>query len=207
MSLRSEAGARKRSFGVRILFDPSIQYRRVFFLAMSKVLTATLLALILAVLPVREAYAQEIASGSSASLKTLDVKPGNDYRVTALKRYLDKNGSPLADYAQVFVDYADKYNIDYRLVPAISGVESTFGKQIPINSFNAYGWAGGEYRFASWEDSIMEVTKTLKSNYIEKGAVTIDQIARIYCPPSSTWAGKVKYFVGKIDPLPLNYDL
>lgn len=165
------------------------------------------ISVLTAILPVKPAMAYEVASGSSASLKTEGQKFDGDYRVTTLKRYLTGVGSPLADYAEEFVNYADEYGIDYRLVPAISGVESTFGKQIPVGSFNAYGWAGGEYRFTSWEMSIYEVTKTLKSNYIEKGAITIDQIAKIYCPPSSTWAWKVKYFIGKIDPLPLNYDL
>ena len=31
-----------------------------------------------------------------------------------------------------FVTYADTNGLDYRLVPAITGVESTFGKLIPV---------------------------------------------------------------------------
>jgi hypothetical protein len=105
------------------------------------------------------------------------------------------------------VTYADVNGLDYRLVPSISGVESTFGKHIPFNSYNAYGWANGNYSFTSWEDSISHVSETLKKSYIDKGAPSIAKIARRYAPPSTTWGNKVSYFIGKIDSLPLNFDI
>ena len=92
-------------------------------------------------------------------------------------------------------------------VPAISGVESTFGKQIPYNSYNAYGWVNGDYSFKSWPDSIQVVSKTLKNNYIDKGAISIARISKIYAPPSKTWGSKVEYFEGKITPLPYSFDI
>lgn len=146
-------------------------------------------------------------SDSSATLKSQENRSAFDYRVQNLTRFLEKYNSPLSIYAGDFVAYADKYNLDYRLVPAISGVESTFGKQIPYNSYNAYGWANGNYSFRSWTDSIEVVSKTLRNQYIDRGANSIPQIARIYAPPSSSWAGKVQYFVTKIDPLPVSFDI
>lgn len=173
---------------------------------MRKIIIAAFLAFALTILTIRRVYAQENISDSSAALKNNNLITINDYRIVNLERYLKAKGSPLSQYAKEFVIYADKYGIDYRLVPAITGVESNFGKKIPKNSYNAYGWNGGNYKFTSWPDSINEVSRTLRFKYIEKGAITIDQIAKIYCPPSNSWAGKVKYFIEKIDPLPLNYD-
>lgn len=144
----------------------------------------------------------------SASFKTVPQETGFDYRVENLRNYLLKFNSPLAAYAADFVKNADENGLDYRLVASISGVESTFGKQIPSSkSYNAYGWAGGKYSFQSWPDSIGVVSATLKTEYIEKGAATIAKIARRYAPPSTTWGGNVKFFIGKIDKLPLNFDL
>ena len=150
-------------------------------------------------------YAKE--TDQSATLKSEVQTSGFDYRVENLRNFLTRFNSPLANYAGNFVATADQNGLDYRLVPSISGVESTFGKQIPSNSYNAYGWANGEYGFKSWPDSINVVTSTLKNEYVDKGAASIVKIARRYAPPSSSWAGKVKYFVGKIDPLPLNFDI
>jgi len=93
------------------------------------------------------------------------------------------------------------------MVAAISGVESTFGKRIPENSYNAYGWANGNYYFESWEDSIAIVSKTLREKYYDRGATTLNQIARRYAPPSSSWAWKVNYFMEKIDPVPLPFTI
>ena len=152
--------------------------------------------------PVR---AQESAE-ASASLRKNSL-PGFDYRVEKLRSFLSNHNSPLANYAEDFVENADAYGLDYRLVPSISGVESTFGKRIPSSSYNAYGWANGNYSFKSWPDSIKIVSGTLRTKYIDKGAPTIAKIARRYAPPSNTWGGKVEYFIGKIDVLPLGFDI
>lgn len=138
-----------------------------------------------------------LVTDNSSEIDTEIIKP--DPRVIQLKAYLKSHNSPLTDYADVFVTKADEYGLpDWRLVPAITGVESTFGKAIPANSYNAYGWANGAYSFKSWEESIDHVTKTLKTRYIDRGADTVEKIAPIYAPPSQTWAGKVRFFMDKI---------
>jgi len=149
--------------------------------------------------------AQVSVAESSANLRA-NVSIA-DTRVDTLEKFLEKYNSPLAPYSEVFIETADKYELDWRLIPAITGVESTFGKRIPHDSFNAYGWANGEYRFTSWEESIEIVGKALRTKYEDKGAVSINQIARRYAPPSSTWAGKVKFFMRKIEAYPLDFDL
>lgn len=153
-------------------------------------------------------YCSAQAEGSSAVWKDSEsLNEGYDYRVATLESFLKKYDSPLTSYAPELVYYADQNGLDYRLVPAITGVESTFGKRIPQDSYNAYGWANGNYNFDSWESSIATVSSTLKANYLDKGAVTVNQIARIYAPPSTTWAVKVQFFMNKIDAIPVGYDL
>lgn len=144
---------------------------------------------------------------ASANLRSNEKTSSFDYREAVLRQYLKGHNSPLAEHAGVFIELADKYEIDWRLVPAISGVESTFGKRIPYKSFNAYGWANGKYVFENWEESIEVVTKTLREKYYDKGADNIYSIARRYAPPSSTWGRNVKFFIEKIDPLGLPYTL
>lgn len=172
---------------------------------MIKIFTVLIVSVFMLILSASKVSAEVYVAGSSATLKKSQAN--SDYRVRILKAYLSKHNSPLADYAGYFVATADKYNIDWRLLPAISGVESTFAKRIPYNSYNAYGWANGAYKFKSWEDSIEIVSKTLKEKYIDRGAPSISKIARRYAPPSSTWAGKVKFFMKKIEPLPLTFTL
>lgn len=167
-----------------------------------------ILILVLLTLKPRLAFADTIEAGCSAMPKFRSPRVSNfDYRIYTLRKFLNRFNSPLTPYSPEFIRTADYYGIDWRMVPAISGVESTFGKHIPVNSYNAYGWANGNYSFRSWPDSIQIVSKTLKENYVDKGAVSISKIAKIYAPPSTTWGRNVKYFVGKITPLPLSFDI
>lgn len=153
-----------------------------------------------------EVSADVSVAESSAQLVSR-TKVESDFREEILRNYLEGHNSPLSEYSDVFISLADKYRLDWRLVPAITGVESTFGKRIPVNSYNAYGWANGSYSFQSWDESIEVVSKTLRDNYIDRGAVSIDDIAKIYAPPSETWARNVKFFMNKIDPLPVSFSL
>lgn len=174
---------------------------------MLKNITYIIVTIALFVLSAKAVLAEEHVAGESAIVKTEISDNGYDYRVYNLQKFLEKYNSPLVEYSEEFVAYADIYGIDYRLVPAITGVESTFGKHIPYESYNAYGWANGDYKFNSWEDSIDHVSMTLKTKYIDLGAPSIAKIAKRYAPPSTTWGTKVTYFVSKIDTLPLTFDI
>ena len=146
------------------------------------------------------ANAQEGASASSAKIQKLNVLQP-DYRVRILKDYLNQYNSPLASYSAVFIRNADDYDIDWRLVAAISGIESTFGHQIPYNTYNAWGWGiygDNMLYFKSWEDGIETISKGLRENYINKWkAQNVYEIGRIYAA-SPTWALRVDYFMQRI---------
>lgn len=126
-----------------------------------------------------------------------------DARPLILKNFFELNESPLAEYTQILVETADKYNLDFRLIPAIAMVESTGGKVMPTGSHNAWGFANGATRFFSWEDAIEKVAKTLKENYVDKGLVTPEQIMPKYAPPSvakgGPWAKGVNFFFEKLE--------
>lgn len=140
-------------------------------------------------------------AGASAQPSFTDIEP--DHRVEQLKSYLASMRSPMVGSAEHFVTEADRLSLDWRLVAAIAGVESTFGQHIPRNSYNGWGWGvftgtnDGKH-FDSWNDGITQVSEGLRYNYIDKGAVTIDQMGRKYAA-SGTWSSKVKFFLTKID--------
>jgi len=172
-----------------------------------KKLTIISIAIFLLAFKPNTALADYFVADSSAQLVQNQVAKEPDFRTIQLEKTLEGYGSPISEYAKVFVKYSDEYELDWRFVASISGVESTFGKRIPFNSYNAYGWANGEYSFQSWEESIGVVSKALGEKYIGRGAIAINQIARIYAPPSSTWANNVRFFMRKINPLPVTFTI
>lgn len=159
--------------------------------------------LLLALFSPKNAYAAtHKESGQSARLvSSVDSQP-HDARARILREFLKSYNSPLADSAETFIKTADKYNIDWRLVAAISGIESTFAKHLPYNSYNAWGW--GIYGdnmifFSSYDEAIETITKALRENYIDKwGAEDVHQIGKFYAA-SPTWSVRVIYFMNKID--------
>lgn len=121
-----------------------------------------------------------------------------DPRAKILADYLNSYNSPLALHAQDFIDAADFYGVDWKLVPSISGVESTFGKQ--SYGYNAWGWGiyGNQaIGFNSWKDGIYTVTAGLKQNYIDKGLTDPYSINRVYAA-SPTWGAHVSYFLADL---------
>jgi hypothetical protein len=140
-------------------------------------------------------------SDSGAMLLKSNIS--NDSRVDKLKSYLKAHNSPAVDAAEVFISEADKYNLDWKLVAAISGLESTFCQQIPTGSYNCWGWgiptgAQSGIGFSSYKDGISRVSEGLRNNYINRGFITIEQIGSIYAA-SPTWALRVRYFLKDID--------
>lgn len=133
---------------------------------------------------------------SAEQLRERDL---NYQRAKKIETYLrvNRNNAPLADYAEKFVEVANKYGLDYRLLPAIAVMESGGGKSL-FRPYNAWGY--GKYSFNSFEEGIEIVGKGLKEGYIDKGRVTPAQIAPIYCPPNATnWARSVQKFMNEIE--------
>ncbi len=125
-----------------------------------------------------------------------------DNRVANLKAFLRKYNSPLYDHADTIVEVSDKYEFDYRLLPAIAMQESGLCRVIPPESHNCWGW--GIYgntvtRFASYPEALDTVGRGLRKNYLDKGLVTATQIMEKYTPSSNgSWARAVNNFIEAI---------
>ena len=119
----------------------------------------------------------------------------------AIDKFLKNRKSPLAGYGKVFVAAGKKYGVDPRLVVAISGIESSFGKHI-LGTHNAWGWGPGK-GFGSWEEGITTVTRGLRSGYLDRGLKTPEQIVNRYAPASDgndtgNWVRVVNQFLGEL---------
>ena len=157
-----------------------------------------LITLFLLGLPVSRVEADKVVVKPSLD-STIQVRR-LDPRAEILNNYLSEKGSPLAVHAGDFIEAADIYGLDWKLIPAISGVESTFGKAIP-GGYNGWGW--GVYGnqalgFKSWRDGIFTVSKGLKEGYVDKGLKDPYSMNKVYAS-SPAWGGHVDYFLKDID--------
>jgi len=118
-------------------------------------------------------------------------------KTMVIKRVFSQYRSPLVEVADSFVNACHKYDLDCFLLPAIAGVESTFGRFVYPNSYNPFGWGGGYIVFKNWQESVEVVAKNLREDYLNKGAEDLYRIGKIYAPFSPVWAKKVDFFMKK----------
>jgi len=148
-----------------------------------------------------KAHALE-ASGSSATLKSKVAENKVDNRAEILKGFLEQYNSPMVNEAENFVKYADKYDLDWRLVASIAGLESGFGKHIPYESYNAWGW--GVYgdnviRFESWEEGIETISHGLRTRYLKDRPESDPYVIGPTYASSPTWAVRVTFFMNRME--------
>jgi len=99
--------------------------------------------------------------------------------------------------AASFIKIADANGLDWRLLPAIAGVESTFGRFTPSGSHNAYGWHNGNYYFKSWSAASEYVAKGIKQKWGSMGEITAWKIGPYYAE-NPHWAARVDSFMRTI---------
>lgn len=129
-------------------------------------------------------------------------------KILTLERYLtdfvgkDNHKSPLIGYEEHIVEISEKYELDYKLIPAIARKESRMGTDggegktgRPFRPYNAWGLMT-KHSFNNWEHGIEEAGRILSEVYFEQGLDTVEKIAPKYCPPDhEDWAKDVKQFM------------
>ncbi|MBN1618367.1 glucosaminidase domain-containing protein [Candidatus Dojkabacteria bacterium] len=110
-----------------------------------------------------------------------------------IRNFYARWNSPMAAYAEYIVEIADQYGIDWRLIPAISIVESSGGTKC-FKSYNAFGW--GQMSFNNFEESIYTVTRGIAQGY---GTSDPYAIAPKYNPVTpDSWGSKVSSLMAQI---------
>ncbi len=134
------------------------------------------------------------------SVENTAAEPEVDPRVQILEKYLQEKNSPLAGEADTFIKVADKYDLEWKLLPAIAGMESNFGQRVLENSYNPFGWGGGYTYFNSWENAIHTVGHELYQRVVIKyGTPTPESLGPSYCPPNyRNWIAGVNFFMDEL---------
>ena len=139
-----------------------------------------------------------------------------DARAKIVANFIERNDAgknsplqPYDEYGQLFVEVADEFGLDFRLLPVIARKESTFCKSnIGRTYYNCFGYgvpssgiteAG---KFTSYEEGFRTVAGSLKRNYIDKGLTDPVAIMGKYCPAcveaGGTWAANINQWLAEM---------
>ena len=134
--------------------------------------------------------------------ETAHVLSANEARIEVLREFFARYNSPLEDFAENIVESADKYGIDYRLLPAIAMQESTLCLKSPKDTNNCWGFGIYDTKKTSFDNlaqGIETVSKTLSEQYHAQGLVEPQDIMSKYAPSNTgVWAENVSYVLSRI---------
>ena len=168
----------------------------------SLILQANILPLVVAVAMNMASTAVSDRTSNEVLTKEL-VRAERIRKVRALEEFFEGYKSPLKDHSEKFVAVAEENGMDYRLLPAISCMESSCGKKLIEGSYNPFGWGiygNNAIYFENYDKAIETVGKGIKQNYLDKGFDTPKKIAPIYTPPNHVnWLSGVTFFMEKIE--------
>jgi len=122
--------------------------------------------------------------------------PQHDSRLQKLEQFFADRDCPLRDSAADFLEAADRNDLDWRLLPSISMVESSGGKDYRNN--NVFGWDSCRESFSSVGEGIHYVASQLANSkrYKDKN---LDGKLRTY-NSNPGYPHRVKAFMRVMDP-------
>src|SRR5581483_5080750 len=123
--------------------------------------------------------------------------PSPDPRTDRLKHFLSRLHCPVASLSEEFVHAADDNQLDWRLLPSISVVESGGGKAYRNN--NIFGWDNGTQLFPTIRSGIHEVAYKLGKSALYRNRDVIGKL-HLY-NPDSTYADRVLSVMRRISPV------
>lgn len=156
---------------------------------------------------------ESASAGSEVSDDEAVLIQTADARAHLVANFIARNdrghNSPLQPYdewGKKFVQVADEFGLDFRLLPAIARKESTFCKSnIAQKYYNCFGYgvpASGiteSGMFNSYEEGLRTVAASLKRNYLDKGLTDPEAIMSKYCPPSTgAWASDLNKWLAEM---------
>ena len=118
----------------------------------------------------------------------------NDPRLETLKGFFGTMRSPGQDLSDDFLWAADRHDLDWRLLPSISVVES--GGGLDARNNNLFGWDGGKASFLSVRAGIHNVADRLANSKLYRNK-DLDDLLRTY-NPNANYSQAVKSVMRRI---------
>ncbi len=120
----------------------------------------------------------------------------NDPRLATLRTFFRNADCPAEEYAAAFLEASDHNELDWRLLPSLSYIESTGGKSARHN--NLFGWDSGRAEFPSPVAGIHAVGYRLSHSELYKDK-ELDKVLATY-NSNVEYGRKVKSVMRRIAP-------
>ena len=166
-------------------------------------LMATTLSMNAFTASINEAVMKATSADTALSLEDQKLQDERALKAAKIDAYYAKYDLPLAGHGMTMVLAAEKNGLHWSLLPAIAMRESTGGKFICRESFNAYGWGSCKIHFDSFEEGTNTVAAHLGGN-MERTAryyanKTLEQKLKAYNSVIPPYTAEIKSIMSKIE--------
>jgi hypothetical protein len=123
-------------------------------------------------------------------------------KIDRIEALFARYNSPMQEYAELVfrrVEDCGSGTADYRILVAIAGNESGFGR-VPYKLYNPYGYLDGK-QYADWNDSLTFLSCVITQRFIVPCENDLTCIINKYAGPSddkSQWIRNVTYFINQL---------
>jgi hypothetical protein len=123
---------------------------------------------------------------------------GKDPRLALLRNFFRDYDCPAVVYSEEFLKAADAHNLDWRLLPSITLIETGGGREARSN--NLFGWDCGRAVFSSAPDAIHHVAFNLARSRLYRNK-SLDRKLRTY-NTDATYGARVKSVMRRLGSTP-----
>ena len=123
-----------------------------------------------------------------------------DPRIAQLTQFFQHYKCPQVSFDEIndYLNAADKNNLDYRILPALSVQESTCGKHYPSDTHNLWGWNSANSGFGSIREGIDFVSEQLAGGRYYQGKSLIQKLHAYN--PNVEYAPKIIGLIKEMQP-------
>jgi hypothetical protein len=172
--------------------------RRTLFVSTKRI--AVLVGLVLLPLTTtfeKIAHAKPLEPATPLNPATPAQDGASDPRTVCLKKFLAKLHCPVSSLSEEFIHAADDNQLDWRLLPSISVIESGGGKAYKNN--NIFGWNNGAEPFPTIRAGLHEVAYKLGRSPLYRNHDLLGKL-RLY-NPNQSYASSVLEVMNRISPV------
>jgi transcriptional regulator with XRE-family HTH domain len=140
---------------------------------------------------------QAVSAPAQTAVAAQSTVHQDDPRFHAIRNFFLSRKCPIVTLSAEFLAAADRFNLDWRLLPSIALLESGGGKVAPGG--NPLGWGSGKAKFMNAAQAIHHVAERLAMSPIYAGK-DLKAKLRIYNPANREYAARVQEVMEQLGP-------
>ncbi len=120
-------------------------------------------------------------------------------QINSVEALFARYNSPMSGYAELIIKRAVECGGDYRIIIAIAGNESGFGR-IPYKLYNPYGYLDG-VQYSGWEESLYIITCKVSAGFLAPCNQDLNCIINKYGGHDTDkpkWVRNIQYFMNQL---------